>query len=1534
MKSKHIIQRFCLFLFALVLAAPAWSKTDTWSATNRNKSEAEGTRQSNDNVVTVAWMNCKASGAVLKKNRNFEFKSGGTATITCASGWRVRAISFSGDTKNVGNISCSSDVSLYTGNGSTGISCYDAPKQSITIRTNGDCEFVNYTIEYVQEATVAFNPPSLSVHVGERYSTPMKNLVLNPQGLSLSFSIDKTNIAAIDGSYFKGVSAGSATLTVKGAANTDYAASSDNITVNILRNDLPTTVSWTSKSMNAWDAMDFPAVQNLPSDYTGKVNWKSSDENIAKIVNGKIVFGGKGYGQTATFTADLPQDVKYNALVLSFGVTVNNEIRIGTKADWDQFCQQVNSGNGSIKATLIANITDPVSSSAGSEPYPFSGTFDGGNYSIALNLNGGDFTAPFLEANGAVISNLSVKGTIASSGRFASSLVGRVYGNAVTIDHCQSSVAITSSSTSSIRQAVYFGGLVGRAIAPVTINNCIFSGSMTGAKASNCGGIVGGLDKSGNTISNCLVTATYNVSTIGFNAVAGNAKYATISNVYILNPLGTVPAGVEPVSADQIKSGYAAYKLQNAQTKQTPQVWGQKINSGNTGDQAPVFTSDPNTRVYAATFRSVNDNNKVLVVRYCNPGQTPADLTQDEIMEYIQDKGLSHYITYQNPTLSPQGNADSYIDVKFTDRTYLEINSADTWQTFCDYVNNVSPKVSAKMTSDVTLTASSPMAGNTQAYAGRFDGGFHTLTVAYEGTTQATAPFMKVAGAVIENLKTAGTVEQKGTKEPNPQSHASGLVGSADGVTINNCEVAVAISYSVVGKNRHSGGFVGHGGGSVIKMNNCKFSGSFSAPNGNKTSGIAGLVSWAAGQGSSFTNCYVAGKYTNIQDVHPLVYTTDPITVTSSNNFYYFNGIGASTTDNKGDATAVTAEQAKSGSVTYALQHGSGAQYWSQSLPDESEPMLVFSGEKKVNKVKFVYNDVVMFTRYANAGGRITGGVPTMKDFLGSDYNDSYYYESFSFNPAFDGNSVVSQDMKVTGILNYAKFFTVNSKATWDQFCKLVNGGNNRLAAKMTADVTDAVSTMVGTSKRPYQGSFDGQGYTLTLSISTEADGTGPFAFADGATIKGLRITGSIWTSRRYCGSIVGEVNNSLTTVSNCQSDVNIHSGYHGDATHGGIVGLANGPVSIENCAFTGNIIGDWTTNCAGILGWAGTSGNIIKNCLYTGTMNIDVTMWGQNSEPIARNSDHVTISNTYYLNAPHETSNGVKVTEEQLKNGEVASKLQGNQNESVWAFRLGEGTMLDLFSHPKNNGSEANVNYVYYSAGSWHCDYYRLTDGAAYQVSYVDFRADKITHLRSLTAGGPYTWCQPYAVTYSDDMPFKAYMLSRTTGGNAVFSQVSNGSPLYALMPYLIVMKDSRERIDYDQSAIVKSFDTSLGYVQQGDIKMMGTVKTISNDEASQLGAFTLQDDGSWRKVIKDKDNTAYIPPFRAYLTVSGLTSGAKIGSVFSDGTTTGVENIILKNNDGTTHIYDLNGIDRGTDFNSLPTGIYIRGGKKVVKR
>ena len=1364
-----------------------------------------------------------------------------------------------------------------------------------------------------------------------------QTITYNPQGV-VHITQDATNgfVAIAD-------KPGTTTVTAAWPGDNDYVKYSISAKFNVSRYDQPATLSSTSAiTMNAWDTPNAPVVQNLPADYKGSVTWKSSDESIAKIQNNKIVFGDTGYGKTATITVTLSQTDKYNGKTLSFTVKVNNEMRIASKADWEQFCSQVRSGNSGINATLTQDITDPVTTSmfpkevfsSGSlvslAKVSYSGTFEGGNHSIALNLSGGLCTAPFSAVNGATIRNLSVTGRIAASDMFAAGLVGIVLINAVTIDHCQSSVAITST----VDGEGNHGGIVGDATAPVKINNSVFSGSITGVKTNQCGGLVGwiGTNGAGSKITNSLITATYSLNASGSNSVAVNAQNATISNVYFLNALGDHPAGAEQVSDAQMKSGYVAWHLQNGQSSA---VWGQSINGTRT-DAAPLFSTEAAKKVYRVAHVSSLDD-KVMQEKFYNAGQKAEGLSTASLSSYVNNNYKDVLTRWFQMTdagkVSSPVSADQNVKVTIKNNEFFSISNAETWKQFCDYVNDVSPKVSAKMTSNVTLDASSPMAGTKKAYAGKFDGGSYTLTVNYTGSGQATAPFNIVEGAVIENLKTAGTIRQTATGDDYPQSHASGLVGAAYGVTINNCEVAVAISFTLTGdQDQHSGGFVGHGEGKVITMNNCKFSGSFSGPEGSRTSGIAGLVGWSAGSGSSFNNCYVAGTYKNIVDVHPLVYTSDNITVSGSNNFYSFNGIGASTWRTKGTATAVTSDEAKNGSVTYALQHGTGTKGWSQNLPGDNEPMLVFNGEKEVNKVEFVYNNTVKITRYANTGGKLLGGVPTLQDLLGNAYNDTYYYETFSFTPDFTNDSPVAQDTRVTVNIKSSDFFTISNRETWEKFCALVNGGNTKLAAKMTKDITEAVNTMAGTSTRPYQGTFDGQGHTLNVNLSG-GQNVAPFPVASNATIENLRVTGTIAASGKYAAGIVGNVVvGQPTTISDCESNVTINSTVSGDGTHGGIVGATsnNGYVVISNCAFTGVMSGAETNNCGGFIGWAGTGAakSSISNSLVAGAFNTGT----EGAATFTRNPRQVDITNCYYLNA-YGTAQGTLVTDEQLKNGYVASKLQEGQQQSVWAFRLGEGTMLHAFSHPDYNESEENPNYVYYDAGSWHCDHYQLSDSKSYQDSYVGFTADKITYLRSLKQGRRYTWCQPYSLTYSDDMPFKAYMLSKNTGGNAVFSQVSNGSPLEALMPYLIVMKADKERIDYNHSAIVKSYDTSLGYVERGDIKMMGTVKTISNSEASKLGAYTLQNDGSWKKVMTE-DASAYIPPFRAYLTVDGGAAGAKIGSVFSDGTTTSVENIILEDNDGTTHIYDLRGIDRGTDFDRLPAGVYIRGGKKVVKR
>ena len=99
--------------------------------------------------------------------------------------------------------------------------------------------------------------------------------------------------------------------------------------------------------------------------------------------------------------------------------------------------------------------------------------------------------------------------------------------------------------------------------------------------------------------------------------------------------------------------------------------------------------------------------------------------------------------------------------------------------------------------------------------------------------------------------------------------------------------------------------------------------------------------------------------------------------------------------------------------------------------------------------------------------------------------------------------------------------------------------------------------------------------------------------------------------------------------------------------------------------------------------------------------------------------------------------------------------------------------------------------------------------------------------------------------------------------------------------MPYLIMMNESTERIGYSQKTVV----------QAGNISMAGTLRTVLNSEADSLGAYIMQDDGNWKKVMKEKDVTAYIPPFRAYLCSTGMgLAHPNMGSVFS-GITTGVE-------------------------------------------
>ena len=110
----------------------------------------------------------------------------------------------------------------------------------------------------------------------------------------------------------------------------------------------------------------------------------------------------------------------------------------------------------------------------------------------------------------------------------------------------------------------------------------------------------------------------------------------------------------------------------------------------------------------------------------------------------------------------------------------------------------------------------------------------------------------------------------------------------------------------------------------------------------------------------------------------------------------------------------------------------------------------------------------------------------------------------------------------------------------------------------------------------------------------------------------------------------------------------------------------------------------------------------------------------------------------------------------------------------------------------------------------------------------------------------------------------------------------------------------------------------------------MRGTLYGISNAEAAELGAYTLQHDGKWHPVMSDTDEhrAARILPYRAYLLQNRGAMTRSIGMMLEDAT--GIEQLRTIDSDGTERIYDLNG-----RLLSTPTkGINVMNGKKIIKK
>ena len=184
--------------------------------------------------------------------------------------------------------------------------------------------------------------------------------------------------------------------------------------------------------------------------------------------------------------------------------TERNPYKIGNNADWETFVKRVEMGDESddyYQLTADISITKPV----GSTSRPFCGNFNGNGKTLNVNINSSEMVAaPFMEIKGVTIKNLTVTGTVTSSGYHASGLVGGCVSNMG-----QPNYITNCTVNTTVNGTGYAGGLVGHGGNGIlTIYNSVFGGTISGF-SSYAGGLVGWCEDLNLTVTNCLFKGSF-----------------------------------------------------------------------------------------------------------------------------------------------------------------------------------------------------------------------------------------------------------------------------------------------------------------------------------------------------------------------------------------------------------------------------------------------------------------------------------------------------------------------------------------------------------------------------------------------------------------------------------------------------------------------------------------------------------------------------------------------------------------------------------------------------------------------------------------------------------------------------------------------------------------------------------------------------------------------------------------------------------------------------------------------------------------
>jgi hypothetical protein len=455
------------------------------------------------------------------------------------------------------------------------------------------------------------------------------------------------------------------------------------------------------------------------------------------------------------------------------------------------------------------------------------------------------------------------------------------------------------------------------------------------------------------------------------------------------------------------------------------------------------------------------------------------------------------------------------------------------------------------------------------------------------------------------------------------------------------------------------------------------------------------------------------------------------------------------------------------------------------SLPFEDATWKLASKDEWDKMINAAGGYIALRDGFAAVGGdNIRMGQYWSGDYIGYVY--IYQFASGDWTTVDTGSMFADCNVRLCLQFNLFTLYEIGSQNEWSAFCTAVNNGDTFSGkyVKLTADIS--VSEMAGSSEsNSFQGLFDGDGHTLTVSYNTEYAVTAPFRYVNNATIRNLKTTGTITTGGMNAAGIVGEVAGSLN-LSSCNSSVSISSSRPQMDAHGGLVASNNGNVTISGCVFDGSFAATvahnnsyGTTFCGGIVGMCvENKSTTITNSLVAPSSVAE----GMVSKTFVGLDDNatVTIENCYFVaTANLPTNQGMQVYYTAPANGIYKSitffgttvysdACSVSGVEATYNLDNGLASVTPMLTDP----SAAPLTFG--------TDYTATLDGNAVQNLPVKISTAG-SYTLVLTGTGNYAGSKTFNITATGDVVNSALAISSEEEWNAFAESVNNGTNYYS---------------------------------------------------------------------------------------------------------------------------------------------------------